>query len=53
MKHLKPIQVLTDESIHQINRAINFLEVFNEEVKIERVVDNIEKLKAIIEDVKS
>jgi flagellin-specific chaperone FliS len=53
LKKLKSVQVLTDESIYQIERAINFLKTFNESVNNVRVYENIDKLKAIIEDVKS
>lgn len=52
---MKTYQVLTDESIFEIKRAINFLETFNEQFELPRskalIADNVEKLKAIIKDV--
>lgn len=53
MKDLKPIQILTQESILEIKRAIGFLEVYSDKFPSPLVADNIEKLKAIIKDCES
>jgi len=51
LRHFKTIQVLTDESVFQIRRAVAFLEVFNETQQNKLVNDNIAKLKELIEEI--
>ena len=53
MEPLKKYQVLTDESIFKIKFTIGLLEIFNKEQNNKLVKQNIEDLKAIIEDVQS
>jgi hypothetical protein len=50
--NMKPYQVLTQESIEKIERAIIFLEVHNEFIPNDKAPEVIEDLKAILTDVK-
>ena len=52
---MKKYEVLTDESIFEIKRAINFLETINDLLapnnSVVLIADNVSKLKAIIKNV--
>ena len=48
---MKAIQVLTQESIYTIERAIMYLETYNDVVPYEKTPEVIAELKAIVKDV--
>ena len=49
---MKAIQVLTQESIYTIERAIMFLETYNNVIPYDKTPEVIADLKAIVENVK-
>lgn len=53
MKHLKPIQVLTPDAIHLIERAKICLEVYIEHISSEQTKAIIAELDELIEELKS
>jgi hypothetical protein len=57
MKHLKPVEILTKESIDKIETLIGYLEYFNEavtpEVQPSELSDVIKEAKEWIEELKS
>ena len=48
---MKAIQVLTQESIYTIERAIMYLETYNDTLPYEKTLEVIAELKAIVKDV--
>ena len=48
---MKAIQALTQESIYTIERAIMFLETYNNVIPYEKTPEVIADLKAVIKDV--
>ena len=49
---MKAIQILTDESIYTLQRAVMFLEVYNDVLPTEKTKEVIDELKEIIKDCK-
>jgi flagellin-specific chaperone FliS len=53
LKHLKPVQILTDDAIHLIERAKMMLEVYNDNVQLDKTTQIITELTELIEELKS
>lgn len=53
LKRIKPVQVLTDDAINDIKRAVIYIECANEHLNDKFGADIVANLKAIIEDVQS
>lgn len=53
MKHLKSIQILTNESVNLIARVKICLEVYNEHIPSEKTTEIITELSELIKELKS
>ena len=53
MKHLKPIQILTDDAIYLLERVKVHLETHNDFVKSESTTKIIAELGELIEELKA
>jgi hypothetical protein len=53
MKHLKPIQVLTDDAIFLLEKVKMYLKTYNDTIPTEATKKVIEELSELIEELKS
>jgi hypothetical protein len=53
MKHLKPIQILTDDAIHLLERVKIHLDTYNDVIPSDSTKSILAELSELIEELKS